>query len=65
MHLAHLALPLLMCLFTCVCDFAAGHGEQGEDGEVEMRKQTEQQNLDEKDREEDGEDGIPLLNERF
>ncbi|XP_048013326.1 methionine aminopeptidase 2 isoform X1 [Megalobrama amblycephala] len=35
---------------------SAGHGEQGEDGEVEMRKQTEQQNLDEKDREEDGED---------
>ncbi|KTF86206.1 hypothetical protein cypCar_00040816 [Cyprinus carpio] len=35
----------------------AGHSEQGEDGEVEVRmKQTEQQNLDEKDREEDGEE---------
>ncbi|XP_056116408.1 methionine aminopeptidase 2 [Rhinichthys klamathensis goyatoka] len=35
---------------------SAGHGEQGEDGEVELRKQTEQQNLDEKDKEEDGEE---------
>ncbi|KAI2665297.1 Methionine aminopeptidase 2 [Labeo rohita] len=35
---------------------SAGHGEQVEDGEVEVRKQTEQQNLDEKDKEEDGEE---------
>ncbi|XP_016342646.1 methionine aminopeptidase 2 [Sinocyclocheilus anshuiensis] len=35
---------------------SAGHSEQGEDGEVEVRKQTELQNLDEKDREEDGEE---------
>lgn len=46
---------------TCVCDFAAGHSEQGEDGEVDGRKPTEQQNLEEKDREEDGEEGILLL----
>ncbi len=54
-----------MGLFTCVCDFAAGHSEQGEDGELEVRKHTEQQNEDEKDREEDGEEGIQLTNARF
>lgn len=45
-----------------MCDFAAGHCEQGEDGEVDVRKPTEQQNLEEKGREEDGEEGIPLSN---
>lgn len=45
-----------------MCDFAAGHGEQGEDGEVDLRKLTEQQNLEDKDREEDGVEGILLIN---
>ncbi|XP_051976916.1 methionine aminopeptidase 2 isoform X2 [Xyrauchen texanus] len=33
-----------------------GQVEQGEDGEVEVRKTTEQQNLEDKDREDDGEE---------
>lgn len=53
-----LALPLLLGSFTCVCvcDFAAGQAELGEDGVVEdTRKSLEQQSLEERERDEDGE----------
>lgn len=42
-----------------VCDFAAGQAELGEDGVVEdTRKSLEQQSFEEKERDEDGEEGV-------
>nr|XP_005174657.3 methionine aminopeptidase 2-like [Danio rerio] len=44
---------------------SAGHSEQVDDGELEVKKPLEQQNLEEKEREEDGEEGIVLARAHF